>query len=275
MSEIKWIKLSVDIFNDEKVKMIETLPDADGLLVCWFKLLALTGKTNDNGHVYFMKDFPYTDEMLAKVFDRPVNLVRAALEIFVKFKMIQIDERQHIIISNWEKHQNVEGMEQVKKLRAARNKRYYENKKRLELSGNEGVKTSEKSLTKTEQDVLDIDLELDIDKAIKPSRLKYEIPDMENAKLLFQLMLENNENCKEPNWESWANEMRLMRERDKRTDEQIQYVIKWSQRDPFWKTNILSPSKLRKRFDQLVVKIKEEEKKRKKEIKQEGFDLSD
>ncbi|PGS73069.1 hypothetical protein COC69_24005, partial [Bacillus cereus] len=78
------------------------------------------------------------------------------------------------------------------------------------------------------------------------SRLKYEIPDMENAKLLFKLMLENNENCKEPNWESWANEMRLMRERDNRTEEQIQYVIKWSQRDPFWKTNILSPSKLRK-----------------------------
>ncbi|MGU3443310.1 hypothetical protein ACLBXI_26030 [Bacillus cereus] len=107
------------------------------------------------------------------------------------------------------------------------------------------------------------------------SRLKYEIPDMENAKLLFKLMLENNENCKEPNWESWANEMRLMRERDNRTEEQIQYVIKWSQRDPFWKTNILSPSKLRKQFDQLIVRIKEEKEKGKKEVKQEGFDLSD
>ncbi|MED2765490.1 phage replisome organizer N-terminal domain-containing protein [Bacillus thuringiensis] len=69
--------------------------------------------------------------MLAKVFDRPANLVRAALEVFGKFKMIQIDECQHIIISNWEKHQNVEGMEQVKKLRAARNKRYYENCERM------------------------------------------------------------------------------------------------------------------------------------------------
>ncbi|EOQ18640.1 hypothetical protein [Bacillus cereus] len=107
------------------------------------------------------------------------------------------------------------------------------------------------------------------------SRLKYEISDMENAKLLFQLMLENNENCKEPNLESWANEMRLMRERDKRTEEQIQYVMKWSQRDPFWKTNILSPSKLRKQFDQLIMRIKEEREKRKKEIKQEGFDLSE
>ncbi|MEN3133815.1 hypothetical protein [Bacillus albus] len=109
------------------------------------------------------------------------------------------------------------------------------------------------------------------------SRLKYEITDMENAKLLFQLMLENNENCKEPNWNSWANEMRLMRERDKRTDKQIQYVITWSQRDSFWKTNILSPSKLRKQFDQLIVRIKEEKEKeeKKKEAKQKGFDLSD
>ncbi|MED2763462.1 phage replisome organizer N-terminal domain-containing protein [Bacillus thuringiensis] len=256
MSEIKWIKLSVDIFSDEKIKMIETLPDGDGLLICWFKLLVLTGKTNDNGHVYFMKDFPYTDEMLAKIFDRPVNLIRAALDVFVKFKMIQIDECQHIIISNWEKHQNVEGMEQVKKLRAVRNKRYYEKKKRLELSENEGVKTSEKSLTKTEQDVLDIDLDKDI-KNIKPFRNKYEICHMDAAKYFHNLILSRNDNFKNPNLESWANDIRLMQERDNRSLEDIKKVMDWCQKDTFWMNNVLSIAKLRKQFDQLYMKMNE------------------
>jgi DNA-binding Lrp family transcriptional regulator len=97
----------------------------------------------------------------------------------------------------------------------------------------------------------------------KTSRHKYEPCDMENANLLFKLIKENNDGAKEPNVESWANEFRLMRERDGRTDKAIKYLIDWTQNDSFWKTNILSPSKLRKQYDQLVVKIKVDKEKQK------------
>ena len=49
MAEVKWIKITTDIFDDEKILMIETLPSADTILVIWFKLLALAGKSNNNG----------------------------------------------------------------------------------------------------------------------------------------------------------------------------------------------------------------------------------
>ncbi len=114
----------------------------------------------------------------------------------------------------------------------------------------------------------------------KTSCQKFATSDLENAKLLFELMLLNNPSAKEPNLEKWANDFRLMREKDNRTDEQIKYLINWTQKDDFWSTNILSPAKLRKQFDALVVKIKKEKAKNqpkvikgKKELREEDFDL--
>jgi hypothetical protein len=114
----------------------------------------------------------------------------------------------------------------------------------------------------------------------KPSRHKYEPCDLENAKLLFKLMRENNPEVKEPNLDSWANEFRLMRERDKRSDGAITYLINWSQNDEFWKTNILSPAKLRKQYVQLTGKIKAAKEKRtgaatKRKVSLEELNLSD
>ena len=49
MAEVKWIKIVTDVFDDEKTLMIETLPEADSLIVIWFKLLCLAGKQNNSG----------------------------------------------------------------------------------------------------------------------------------------------------------------------------------------------------------------------------------
>jgi hypothetical protein len=60
-----------------------------------------------------------------------------------------------------------------------------------------------------------------------------------------------------------------MMERDNRKEGQIFYLIDWCQQDHFWKSNILSPFKLRKHFDQLVLKIQSENQVREKESKQQ------
>jgi hypothetical protein len=60
--------------------------------------------------------------------------------------------------------------------------------------------------------------------------------------------------CKQPNLDKWANEIRLMRERDKRTDREIRATFTWANRDSFWQSNILSPSKLRDKFSTLSLK---------------------
>lgn len=78
------------------------------------------------------------------------------------------------------------------------------------------------------------------------------------ANRLYEKILENNPQHKKPNFQEWSNDIRLMMERDQRTDEQIEYLIDWCQQNAFWKVNILSPSKLREKFDQLVLKVKQD-----------------
>jgi len=90
-------------------------------------------------------------------------------------------------------------------------------------------------------------------------KFKYESSDMELAEKLLRLIEDNGEKLS-PNYnlEKWANEFRLMRERDERTHEQIDYLIEWSQNHHFWKKNILSGDKIRKHYDQMVRQVKEE-----------------
>ncbi|WP_144499053.1 Replication protein O [Bacillus pumilus] len=116
------------------------------------------------------------------------------------------------------------------------------------------------------------------EKKINNSRHKYEPCDLENANLLYQKILENNPQAKKPNLEKWASDFRLIRQIDKRTDEQVKYLIGWTQQDTFWKANILSPARLRKQFDHLVVRIKsshEEAKRKSPVLNEKEFDLTD
>jgi len=163
LSDIKWIKLSTQMFDDEKIRLIEKMPDADTILVVWIKLLSQAGKVNASGYIYLSENIPYSDEMLATIFDRPISTVRMALQTFVQFGMISIDEDNFIRVNNWDKHQNIEGMERVKKLNAERNKRYRERKKeQLEPP------KKERDVSVTSRD--GTDKELDIDKDINKEK---------------------------------------------------------------------------------------------------------
>ena len=90
-SGVKWIKITTDIFDDEKILMIESMPSADSIIVIWLKLLTFAGKQNNDGVFMMSNRIAYTDEMLACIFRREVNLVRLALKTFEQFGMIEID----------------------------------------------------------------------------------------------------------------------------------------------------------------------------------------
>ena len=132
MSEIKWIKITTDIFDDEKICLIDALPDPDAILVIWFKILTLAGKHNSNGLLMMTDKVHYTDEMLATIFRRPLNTVRMAIGIFEQFGMIEIIDGI-ISLPNWEKHQNVDGMEKIKEQTRNRVAKYRKKQKNLAL----------------------------------------------------------------------------------------------------------------------------------------------
>lgn len=131
MADVKWIKIATGIFDDEKILLIESMPEADAIIVIWFKLLTLAGKQNNDG-VFILNDkIPYTDEMLATIFRRPLQIVRLALGVFEQFGMIEI-VNDTITIPSWEKHQNIEGLDKIREQNRQRVARYRERQKQLE-----------------------------------------------------------------------------------------------------------------------------------------------
>lgn len=160
MSEIKWIKITTDIFDDEKICLIDALPDPDAILVIWFKILTLAGKHNSNGLLMMTDKVHYTDEMLATIFRRPLNIVRMAIGVFEQFGMIEIIDGI-ISLPNWEKHQNVDGMEKIKEQTRNRVAKYRKKQKNLALGNVTG------NVTVTDGNALDKELDKELDKDIE------------------------------------------------------------------------------------------------------------
>lgn len=162
MADVKWIKIVTDIFDDEKMLLIESLPSADSIMVVWFKLLCLAGKTNNSGVFIFNDRIPYTDEMLASIFRRDVNIVRMALKTFETFGMIEIIDNV-ITIPNWSKHQTLDAYERQKERDRLKKQKARAEKKAL-ISGKSGDKSGDASGDKSgDVPALDIEEEGDIE----------------------------------------------------------------------------------------------------------------
>ena len=99
MGDFKWIKVDTDIFDNEKMLLIESMPNAGELMLIWIKLLCLAGK-NDQCGIFTVGGRPYTNEMFAIIFRRPKELVKRAMETFEDLGMI-VREDGVVRIKNW------------------------------------------------------------------------------------------------------------------------------------------------------------------------------
>lgn len=163
MSEIKWIKIKTDIFDDEKMCLIDASPDRDAIIVIWIKLITLADKLNTKGVLTISKNIVYTDEMLAQTFHRPLNTVRMALEVFEKFGMVEKIDGV-IMLPNWEKHQNIDGMEKIKEQNRNRAARHRQKQKLLAQNNESNVTDNVMdNVTVTHGNALDKELDKDIE----------------------------------------------------------------------------------------------------------------
>lgn len=131
-SDVKWIKIATDIFDDEKIAIIEAMPDADVMIVLWFKILTLAGKVNTSGVLMINDRIPYTDEMLATIFRRKISQVKLALDVFQSLDMIEIINGV-VTIPNWGKHQKLDAIENKKEYQKEYMRGYRDKQKQLAL----------------------------------------------------------------------------------------------------------------------------------------------
>lgn len=172
-SDIKWIKVITDIFEDEKIKLIKAMPEGRTLVLIWFQLLIQAGKTNAGGWIYLTEGCAYSSSMLATLFNESQQMVELAIKLFSNkpFEMIEVDETGQIYIPNWEKHQNVESMDKIREKERLRKAKQRERQKLLMSRDSHGTSHG----TSHESHATEIEKEKE----------KTYIPEIDDVKTLF------------------------------------------------------------------------------------------
>lgn len=174
-TDVKWIKITTNIFNDDKILLIEALPSKDSILVIWFKLLVLAGRQLNDGVFILNNRVPYTDEMLASIFHRDLTTVRMALQVFEDFGMIEIVDGV-ITIPNWDKHQSMDAYEKKKERdRIYQQERRNKQKALIEKSSDNRLTSNDASLKIASTDIdkeKEKEIERDIDIKEKNNKKK-------------------------------------------------------------------------------------------------------
>lgn len=220
-TEVKWIKITTNMFDDEKIKLISAMPESDAILVIWVRLLALAGKCNAGGYIYFTDSIPYTDDMLATIFNKPVSIIRLALQTFEQFGMIEIDEKG-IYLVNFEKYQNIDGLEKIRESNRLSSAKYREKQRLLKESDSDITITSRQNT-----DNISISPSNSISKSI--NKIKYEefvsMTEEEYNKLVEQL---GEDITKE-----WITDLNLWKgSKGKKTKSDYLTILSWDRKCP-------------------------------------------
>ena len=184
MAGVSWIKIMVDVFDHRKIRQIESMPEADSIIVIWFKLLTLAGRINDGGIIYFTPGIPYTEEMLATAFGRPLNTVRLALKVFQQFHMIEIVD-DFIQLPGWQEYQNVDGMDRIREQTRERVSAYRARQKQSKLLTDSQKCNVTGNVTLTHGNAIEEDIDKDIDikeKDKKKSGARFAPPGVEEVR---------------------------------------------------------------------------------------------
>lgn len=131
MAEVKWVKLTTDMFDNRKVKHLRKLPDGNNIVLIWVMLLTMAGRCNAGGMIFLTENIPYTPKMLADELDFEENTVILALQALESLNMI-VTENGYFTIAGWEEYQNIEGMEKIREQNRLRQKKWYDKNKGVE-----------------------------------------------------------------------------------------------------------------------------------------------
>ena len=133
MAEVKWVKLTTDMFDNRKIKHLRKLPEGNNIVLIWVMLLTMAGRCNSGGMIFLTENIPYTPKMLADEIDFEESTVILALQALERFNMI-VTDNGYFTIAGWEEYQNIEGMDKIREQNRLRKQRQREKQALLEES---------------------------------------------------------------------------------------------------------------------------------------------
>ena len=113
MAEVKWVKLTTDMFDNRKVKHLRRLPEGNNIVLIWVMLLTMAGRCNSGGMIFLTENIPYTPKMLADELDFEENTVILALQALEQLDMI-VTDNGFFTIAGWEEYQNTDRLAEIR-----------------------------------------------------------------------------------------------------------------------------------------------------------------
>ena len=128
MAEVKWVKLTTDMFDNRKIKHLRRLPEGNNIVLIWVMLLTMAGRCNSGGMIFLTENIPYTPKMLADELDFEESTVLLALKSLEQLDMIVTDNGV-FAIAGWEEYQNTDKLAELKEMNRKRVAAHRERKK--------------------------------------------------------------------------------------------------------------------------------------------------
>lgn len=107
MAEVKWIKLTTDMFDNRKIRHLRKLPEGNNIVLIWVMLLTMAGKCNAGGMIFLTENIPYNSKLLAEELEFKESVIKFALDKLNELEMIEIKDN-YLKIHEWEDYQNTE-----------------------------------------------------------------------------------------------------------------------------------------------------------------------
>lgn len=278
-NDVKWIKITTDMFDNRKIRYLRKLPDGDSVVLIWVMLLTMAGRCNSGGMIFLTENIPYTVKMLADELDFEESTVQLAIKALEQLGMVDSSAEGFLYITGWEEHQSVDGMEKVREQNRIRKQRQ---RQRLlsfqELSRESHVTVTDSHATEIEEDI-EIDIKekrkeieddfSDVSTAsgtdVSPKKKKYaeDTDAYQAASYLARQKVKHYPNLKPPSEEDiqrWAADFDKCNRIDGYSWDDIADVLRYSQKSKFWRQNIRSGAKFREQYERLLIQMTEEDK---------------
>lgn len=151
MADVKWIKITTDMFDNRKIKHLRKLPEGNSIVLIWVMLLTMAGRCNSGGMIFLTENIPYTPKMLADELGFEENTVQLALQALEQFNMVVTDQG-YFTIAGWDEYQNIDGLEKIREQNRLRKAAQRERQKALPMSRDSHVTVTDGHATDIDKD---------------------------------------------------------------------------------------------------------------------------
>ena len=165
MADVKWIKITTDMFDNRKIRHLRRLPDGNNIVLIWVMLLTMAGRCNSNGMIFLTENIPYTPKMLADELDFEENTVRLALNALEQLNMV-VTNGNYFTIAGWDEYQNTDRLAEIREYNRLAKQKSRAKQRALEAPS---ADVNDMSLTcqRSHETEEDIEKEKELDRDIK------------------------------------------------------------------------------------------------------------